>query len=137
MRHLLERYSKMLIRPILYRSVLRGSIALAAVLVWNRFANKAGFLSMRRDAFLVAGIFFLAMAWFVYLRLDNVKVPRLPKREKKKVFRHSYGDIIDFADEHIVSFDELDDGDQDLCRFAADLILGVLFVLASVLSFSG
>lgn len=130
---IIKRYNRVLLRPVLYRSVTWGTIALAAVLCWNRFVNINGFLSVQRDAFLVAGVFFWVLAWFAYLKADGVRLPMTkPKTEKRKPKRYSYGDIIDFAGEHIVTFDELDDEEQDLCRLAADFILGSLFLLLSV-----
>lgn len=129
---LLNMYRKELVRPILYRSVSRGLIALAAVLCWNRFINVNHFLSVRRDAFCAAGILFWVFGWFVYLRIDGIRLPGLYRRqEKKKPKWHTYGDIMDFTDEHIVAFDELSEKEQDLCRLAVYVILGSLFFFLS------
>lgn len=130
MKKLFDRCSAEMIRPAIYRSVLRGSIALAAALLWDRYVNIAGFLSMRRDAFLVVGAFFLVLAWFAYLKLDGVQMLKgREKQKKRKPLRHSYGDLVDFADEHIVSFDELDEDQQTICSLLSDLFLGILFLV--------
>lgn len=130
---IIKKYKKVFIRPILYRSVAWGSIALAAALCWNRFINVDNFLSMGRDAFLVVSVVFWVLGWFEYLKADGVKVPGVRIRpEKRKPKRHGYGDMIDFADEHITTFDELSAEEQNLCRLATDVILGILFLLLSL-----
>ena len=132
MKKLLEKYTKILIRPILYRSITWGSIALAAALVWERFMGMKSFLSVGRDIFFIIGVFFLALAWFYYLKIDGIRPPKLKTDEmKKKPKRLGYGDIIDFADEHVVTFDELSDEEQDLCKLATNIILGCVFLLIS------
>lgn len=132
MKKLFEKYTKLLIRPILYRSVTWGSVALAVALVWERFVQVKSFLSVRRDIFFIIGVFFLALAWFSYLKIDGIRPPKLKNdSEKRKTKRFGYGDIIDFADEHVVTFDELSDEEQDLCKLATNIILGCVFLLTS------
>lgn len=132
MKKLFDSYSKILIRPILYRSITWGSIALAAALVWERFVSVKSFLSVGRDIFFLIGVIFLALAWFYYLKIDGISPPKLKTDEmKKKPKRFGYGDIIDFADEHVVTFDELSDEEQDLCKLATNLLLGCIFLLTS------
>ena len=68
------------------------------------------------------------MAWFSYLHLDGVTMHHmLEERKKKKPVRKSYTDIVDFADEHIVSFDELSGEERAVCSMSANLICGALF----------
>lgn len=132
MRKLFEKYTKILVRPILYRSITWGSIALAAALVWERFVGMKSFLSVGRDVFFIIGIFFLALAWFYYLKIDGIRPPKLNTENfKRKPKRFGYGDIIDFADEHVVTFDELSDEEQDLCKLATNSLLGCIFLLTS------
>ena len=132
MKKLFDKYTKILIRPILYRSVTWGSIALTAALVWERFVGMKSFLSVGRDVFFMIGVFFLALAWFSYLRIDGIRAPKIKTENfKRKPKRFGYGDIIDFADEHVVTFDELSDEEQDLCKLATNFLLGVLFLLTS------
>ena len=37
--------------------------------------------------------------------------------------------MIDFVNEDVVSFDDLEDDEKDACRMAADLICGAVFLL--------
>lgn len=135
MKKILKKYTRVLIRPVLYRSITWGAAALAASLIWERFVNVYNLLSVRRDAFFVIGVFFWGLAWFSYLRVDGIRSPKLKEEAKKQKPKwHSCGDIADFADEHIVTFDELSDEEQDLCKLAANVLLGGLFVLLSSIS---
>ena len=79
----------------------------------------------------MAGIFFLALAWFQYLRLDGPRFHHLleEKKEKKKKKQHFTKDIVDFADEKIISFSELSDEERVVCRFLGDLLCAALFLI--------
>ena len=60
---------------------------------------------------LLLGVVLLMWAWVNYLRLDGVTIHHLGEEfkdlGKKKKF-HSTKSIVDFADERIVSFEELE-----------------------------
>ena len=43
-------------------------------------------------------------------------------------------DIVDFADGHIVSFDELEPEEKSACILAADFIGGLLFFIPGVIA---
>ena len=119
-----------MIRPIVYKCVSRAALAVTALLLWNRFFGKSSHLALLGDGCFSAGIFFLCMAWFSYLRLDGVRINRLfDKVQRKKKPRRGNSDIVDFADEHIVSFDEIDDRERSLCSLAANLICAGGFLL--------
>ena len=78
------------------------------------------------------------MAWFSYLHLDGVTMHHmLEERKKKKPVRKSYTDIVDFADEHIVSYEELSEEERTVCSLAASLICGALFMLPWLVKFLG
>ncbi len=124
-----------MVRPILYQCVTRCAVALAAVLVWDRFVPSS--LLAVRDGCLAAAVILLMMAWFVYLKLDGMMVHHLledRRKKKKKSKRRVGGDIADYVDEHIVSFDELEEGEQTACRLAADLLAAALFLAASLIA---
>ena len=125
-----EIFQPYMIRPMLYQSVTKLSVALLLALLWNQFLNPHGYYSVVRDAFLVAGVFFFMFAWFQYLKLDGMRVHHLleERGKKKRKKRHSTRDIVDFADEKIISFDELQADEQVVCRFLGDLLCGVLFL---------
>lgn len=51
------------------------------------------------------------------------------KKEKKKKKQHFTKDIVDFADEKIISFSELSDEERVVCRFLGDLLCAALFLI--------
>ena len=123
-----------MIRPVLYKCVTRAALAVTALLLWDRFINTAGRLSLLGDGCFAAGLLFFCMAWFSYLRLDGVRIHHmLEERKKKKPVRKSYTDIVDFADEHIRSFEELTEEERGICMLASNLICGIIFIFAAVL----
>ena len=135
MKKILAIYKAYMVRPILYQCVTRCAVALAAVLVWDRFVPRS--LLAVRDGCLAAAVILLMMAWFVYLKLDGMMVHHLledRRKKKKKSKRRVGGDIADYVDEHIVSFDELEEGEQTACRLAADLLAAALFLAASLIA---
>ena len=135
MKKILAIYNAYMVRPILYQCVTRCAVALAAVLVWDRFVPSS--LLAVRDGCLAAAVILLMMAWFVYLKLDGMMVHHLledRRKKKKKSKRRVGGDIADYVDEHIVSFDELEEGEQTACRLAADLLAAALFLAASLIA---
>lgn len=124
-------FEKYMIRPMLYQCATKVSIALVLCLLWDRFINREQYYSLVEFAFFVAGAFFLALAWFQYLRLDGARIHHLmeEKQEKKKKKQHFTKDIVDFADEKVISFSELSDEERIVCRFLGDLLCAVLFVI--------
>lgn len=127
------RLPRRLIRPVVYKTSSRFLCSLAAALLWNEFSNTSGLLPKSR-AFLFFGVCFAAAAWLAYLRLDGVRIPKMPK--KLALRRHDplryYGDLSDHVDEEIVAFDDLDEEEQNQCLLFADAITAVLFLLISL-----
>lgn len=123
-----------MIRPIIYQCVNKICVALVLALLWNRFLNRYKIYSVTGDAFFVVGLFFFMLAWFQYLRLDGVRVHHLLEdhQKKKRKKRHSSMDIVDFVDEKVVSFDELEDDEKVVCRFLGDLFCGVLYLIPAL-----
>lgn len=127
-----------MIRPIIYQSVTKVSIGLAVALVWDKFINTNQYFSMVEYAFLPIGAFLLGAAWFRYLRMDGVGGPVFSgvsektgeNRKKKKVTR----DIVDFADEKIISFDELEPEEQMVARLASNVLSGLVFLIPAILA---
>ncbi len=114
------------LRPVLYKCVTKCAIALALVLLWNRFANGSGLRSAFRDGGFIAAAVLLGAAWVSYLRLDGVDIPR---QKKEKKHRRS---MADFADEHIISWDELSEEERHLCGILSSLISAALFLLPAL-----
>ena len=121
-----------LLRPAVYMTFTRFLLALTAALLFDHFASSAA-RPLRAYAFLFMGVFFFALAWIAYLRLDGIKLPRLMMLRlniRKKPAR-TYGDMSDYTDEKIVSFDDLENDEKDVCCLTADLFCFVVFMLLS------
>lgn len=131
----LFRIESHMIRPIIYQVFTRYITLLFFSLLWDFFLNKGSIHRPVSTAFVLCAIFLAVMAWLAYLRLDGIRAPRFDRRLfrwKKKPAR-SYGDIIDYIDEDIPTFDDLDDEDKDRCLFLSNLITAVLFILTAVI----
>ena len=77
-------------------------------------------------------------AWDVnYLRLDGVTIHHLGEEfkdmGKKKKF-HSTKSIVDFADERIVSFEELEPEERTYCSMLSNLILGGALLIIGLIA---
>lgn len=129
-------YKDYMIRPIIYKMVTKVSIGLAVALLWDRFVNVNRTFSVIEFAFLAVGLVMMAAAWFQYLKLDGMKLPEAPRKiqemiaEKKN--RHKERDIVDFVDEKIISFDELEEEEQVACNLASDFLSGLVFLIPAL-----
>ena len=111
MKKLTSMYKRYMFHPILYKTVTRTSIVGVVLLIW---------------------------AWVDYLRLDGVTIHHLleefkgmGKRQKKI---HSTRSIIDYADEKIVSFEELEPEERTYCSLLSNLVLGLPLVAAALIA---
>ena len=135
MKEWIKKYYKPYLRqPIIVLTVVRTLIALVLALLWDRFLNadRLRSLDMATGTF---GLILLALAWFSYLGMDGVdglsKILRFFRREKRKkkgTKRSAGGDLADYVDEDVVSFDELEDEEKSVCRFAANLLSGLIML---------
>ena len=126
-----------MIRAILYKTVTKCMIALVIALAWNYTANRSGFLSMVEYAFFILGAVLMMLSWFNYLSLDGLRINfsgYQNKKSKKKKKKHRVSDIVDFSDEEVVPFDELEHNEQVACRLASNLIAGVVFIIPSLVA---
>ena len=123
-----------MIRPTIYKCVTKISIAFTASLLWERYIGKCGMRGMVEQAFFVAGFYFVVLAWMEYLKMDGVKVHFLleERQKKKKPKRHSQADIADFADEKVISFEELEEDERIVCKFLSDIICFAVFMVPSI-----
>ena len=126
-------YQKLLIRPIIYKAFSRFILSLTAAMLWDRLINTNDLRDMRAFAFVFMGIFSFVAAWLCYLRMDGFKIPRIKTPTWQRKPTRSYGDIPDYVDEEIVSFDELEDDERDFCSMIANIIVGVLYMAISLL----
>ena len=137
MKKLVSMYQKYMFRPILYKSVTRVSVVAVLMLLWDRYVSDGTFTMWQAPALLL-GVILLAWAWVDYLRLDGVTIHHLleefkgmGKRQKKV---HSTRSIIDYADEKIVSFEELEPEERTYCSLLSNLVLGLPLVAAALIA---
>lgn len=124
-----ERY---MIRPIIYKASARFAYLLAAVLIWDRFINAGRQPAGLSLAFALVGFGFLLMAWMAYLRTDGFSIPRLKARHKKKKKADVlFGDMIDYVDEPITEYADLDEDEQNIVLMLADAICAVIYLVLS------
>lgn len=124
-----------MIHPLIYQVITKGAVVVVLALLWDRFVNQQGRLSMVRDGYLVLGLIFLMLAWFQYLSLDDVSVKHLfGTNQKKKAKRNGTSDIADYADEKIISFSELEDEERTIVRLLADVLTGSIFILIALIA---
>jgi len=83
------------------------------------------------------GVVLLMWAWVNYLRLDGVTIHHLGEEFKdmgKKKKLHSTKSIVDFADERIVSFEELEPEERTYCSMLSNLILGGALLIIGLIA---
>lgn len=121
-----------MIRPIIYKTVTKISVGVVLALLWDRFINRNQMLSIVEYAFFCIGVIMMALAWFQYLKLDGLRflIPRNQKKKKPKKQR----DIVDFVDEKIVSFDELEPEEQTVCKLCSDLLGGLALMIPALIA---
>ena len=61
-------------RAVLSKTAARVFVGVIACLLWDRFLNSAGRLSVLGHAFMAVGLLFAAFAWMHYLSLDGFKL---------------------------------------------------------------
>lgn len=137
MKKLTSRYKRYMFHPILYKTVTRTSIVAVLMLLWQRYVSDGTFTIWEAPGFL-CGVVLLIWAWVDYLRLDGVTIHHLleefkgmGKRQKKV---HSTRSIIDYADEKIVSFEELEPEERTYCSLLSNLVLGLPLVAAALIA---
>ena len=112
-----------LIRPIIYKTFTMLVAAATLALLWDRLVNTAGYYSVRTHVLPIFGVLFLILAWFYFLRLDGVRLLRLPKSRKKD--RKQTGNMMDAIGTEPENDEELSREERDFCSLAAALLSGV------------
>ncbi len=124
-----------MVRPLIYKTVTKCSIVLVIAFLWDRFINTSNIISMTKDIFFVIGMSLVLFSWFQYLRLDGFTVRHLLEEKKRKPKKkHAKKDIVDFVDEKIISFSELDDDERVVVVLFSNLISGLIFVIISLVA---
>ena len=112
------------------------SVVAVLMLLWDRYVSDGTFTMWQAPALLL-GVILLAWAWVDYLRLDGVTIHHLAEEFKdmgKKKKRHATKSIVDYADERIVSFEELEPEERVFCSLLSNLVLGVPLVVISLIA---
>lgn len=122
-----------IVRFILSGCVVRCAIVFALALVWNRFINRNGFLSLSEHTFFTAGVIFLAAAWFRYLKLDRVCIHHLLEKKKKSP-RYKAADLTDYIETEPDSLDIRDEKQKTICHLISDLLTGTGLILISIVA---
>lgn len=80
-------------------------------------------------------LYFLAWAWFQYLAFDGMRTKLLTGLDKlgRKVRKHSTADMVDFINEKVVTFDDLEDEEQIAAKLCSDLVVGILYLIPCLL----
>ena len=131
-RRIRSSFSREMIRPLIYKFFTRGFLALFAAQLVHFFAPAdSGFASFSNLS-LGLGFLFLLFSFLAWLRLDGLKIPMLKlPRMKRKDPPFLAGNMADHMDDEIVSFDDLDPDEQNICVLLADILLAVLCLLLS------
>lgn len=136
MKNIFTMYKHYMFRPILYKTVTRASIVAVLCLLWQRYVSDGHFTVWEAPA-LLCGAVLCAWAWINYLRLDGMTIHHLledlKSGGKKKKF-HATRSIVDFADEKIISFEELEPEERLFCSMVSNLVLGVPLVIVGLLA---
>lgn len=134
-------YKPYMTRPMIQLCAIKVAIAAVVILVYDRFLRQNAYISIVSDMFFFLGCFFLACTWFHYLGLDGIKIPGIfnenrkkDGKKRKKLIRKTYSDMSDYTDEQVVSLSELEPEEKKVCRFLANLICGLLFLIPSLVS---
>ena len=117
---------------MIYKTVTKSIIVLVICLLWDRFVNVSSSMSLVQDAFFVVGFIWMLFAWFQYLKLDGYTVQYVFKDKRKKKEKHVQRDIVDYVDEKIISFDELEEDEKTVVNMFSNLITGGIFVVISL-----
>ena len=120
MKKLTSMYKRYMFHPILYKTVTRTSIVAVLMLLWQRYVSDGTFTIWEAPGFL-CGVVLLIWAWVDYLRLDGVTI-------------HHLLEEFNYADEKIVSFEELEPEERTYCSLLSNLVLGLPLVAAALIA---
>ena len=119
-----------MIRPLIYKIFTRGILALFAAQLVHFFAPTNSGFSSFSNLSLGLGLLFVLFTFLAWLRLDGLKIPQLKlPRMKRKDPPFLTGSMADHINDEIVSFDDLDQEEQNACVLLADLALAAACLL--------
>lgn len=136
MKHLSEMYRHYMFRPILYKTITRASIVAVLMLLWDRYVSD-GHFSMWEAPGLVCGVGLAIWAWLCYLKLDGMTIHHLLEDLKnggQQKKRHPTRSIVDYADEKIVAFEDLEPDERTYCTMLSCLLLGIPLIVVGLVA---
>lgn len=123
-----------MIRPTVYRFLTKSAVVLLLAVLWNQFINNGLFTI--GYVFLALGLICMSLAWFNYLSLDGVHVNFVfldkLREHRSKQRQHIKKDMVDYVQESVVSFDELEPEERSACGLMSSFLTGLLFALLSI-----
>ena len=127
----IPKFKPYLFHPILYKTVTRTSIVAVLMLLWERYVSDGTFTIWEAPGFL-CGVVLLIWAWIDYMRLDGLTIHHLLEEFKGQGKQKKFHSIIDYADEKIVSFEELEPEERTYCSMLSNLVLGLPLILIAL-----
>ncbi len=129
-----EHNKRRLFRPTFYRLLTRFLAATAIALLWNRFVvvNSITTPIGMGHVFCALGFLFLGFAWFNYLSLDGVRLPKMPTlpQGRHKKAANAFRDMSDHIDSpHTVADEQLTERDKTICNLVANVVCGGTLLL--------
>ncbi len=82
--------------------------------------------------FCALGFLFLGLAWFNYLSLDGIRLPRMPAlpQSRHKKTANAFRDLSDHIDSpHTVADEQLTERDKTICNLVANMVCGGALLL--------
>ena len=123
-------------RALIYKVFSRGVLALFAAQLIHFFAPASWPLARFNNLAALLGVLFALFAVLAWLRYDGLNIPQMKlPRMKRKDPSFLTNDIADHLDDDIITFDDLEKEEQDVCVLLADMLLAaVCFLLAAVIA---
>lgn len=125
MKKIIKPYMK---KVLAYKILVKFLIAIVLSIIWNIFLNTKKHLTIIESFFFVMGMFFLASAWFNYLKLDGYKI-NLPKIKRK-----NEANSIFLPEERLELIDALEDEEEIMIKFIANIFVGLSLSIISVIT---
>ena len=123
-------------RPIFYKAFYKFILALVPILIWDRFLNVNKYFGIFDTGFFIAGAVYLMLAWMNYLKIDGMKLygTDLLRRKDKNSGQKKTGSFMDYVQQDIPDYDDLSDEEKMLTKFGANLSIGLIFIIVSLVA---
>lgn len=125
---------RVLIFPIVWKSLLKIAAAVIITMLWNRFVNGRGLAEPVSYVFPAMGAVYLLLAWTGFLRFDSVHIPRIFSGRKKKDSRQNPGGFADRLDSEPETDEDLSQDERDFCAVVSWLAAALVCIAAAIIS---